>query len=65
MLGASKLDSHEDLVGCGFTADGPNEAWFADITYVRAHQGWPCLAIVMDVWTRMIVGWSMGPRITA
>lgn len=65
MLGASRQDSHEDLVGRGFTADGPNEAWFADITYVRTHQGWPCLAIVMDVWTRMIIGWSMGPRITA
>ena len=62
---ASKQDSHEDLVGRDFTADGPNEAWFADITYVRTHQGWLYLAIVMDVWSRMIVGWSMGPRITA
>lgn len=65
VLGASRQDSHEDLVGRGFTADCPNETWFADITYVRTHQGWPCLAIVMDVWTRIIVGWSMGPRITA
>ena len=62
---ASKQDSHEDLVGRDFTADGPNEAWFADITYVRTRQGWLYLAIVMDVWSRMIVGWSMGPRITA
>ena len=62
---APKQDSHEDLVGRDFTADGPNEAWFADITYVRTRQGWLYLAIVMDVWSRMIVGWSMGPRITA
>ena len=48
-----------------FSADGPNRAWFADITYVRTHQGRPCLAVVMDVWSRMVVGWSMGPKATA
>lgn len=62
---ASRQDSHEDLVRRDFSADGPNEAWFADITYVRTRQGWLYLAVVMDVWSRMIVGWSMGPRITA
>ena len=62
---ASRQDSHEDLVGRDFTADGPNGAWFAGTTYVRTRQGWLHLAIVMDVWSRMIVGWSMGPRITA
>ena len=62
---ASRQDFHEDLVGRDFTADGPNGAWFAGTTYVRTRQGWLYLAIVMDVWSRMIVGWSMGPRITA
>ena len=62
---ASRQDSHEDLVGRDFTADGPNGAWFAGTTYVRTRQGWLHLAIVMDVWSRMIVGWSMGPLITA
>jgi putative transposase len=62
---ASKKDSHEDLVKRDFSADGPNRAWFADITYVRTRQGWLYLAVVMDVWSRMVVGWSMGPRITA
>jgi len=62
---ASKADSHDDLVRRDFTSDGPNKAWFADITYVRTHQGWLYLAVVMDVWSRMAVGWSMGPRITA
>ncbi|MBM6869008.1 IS3 family transposase, partial [Collinsella tanakaei] len=51
--------SAPDLVRRDFAAGGPNEVWFADITYVRTHQGWPCLAVVMDVWSRMIVGWSM------
>lgn len=62
---ASRADSREDLVKRKFEAKGPNEAWFADITYVRTHQGWLYLAVVMDVWSRMVVGWAMGPRITA
>lgn len=62
---ASKRDSADDLVKRDFSADGPNRAWFADITYVRTHQGWLYLAVVMDIWSRMVVGWSMGPEITA
>lgn len=62
---AAKHDSHDDLVRRNFAADGPNQAWFADITYVRTHQGWLYLAVVMDVWSRMVVGWSMGPRMGA
>ena len=61
----AKKDSHDDLVRRDFSADGPNRAWFADIAYVRTRQGWPCLTVAMDVWSRMVVGWSMGPRITA
>lgn len=48
-----------------FRADGPNRAWFADITYVRTQQGWLYLAVVMDVLSRMVAGWAMGPRMTA
>ena len=44
---------------------GPNMAWFADIAYVKTRQGWLYLALVMDIWSRRIVGWSMGPNITA
>lgn len=62
---ASKEDPHGELVKRRFSADGPNEAWFADITYVGTRQGWLYLAVVMDVWSRMIVGWSMGPEVTA
>ena len=54
-----------DLVRRDFSARGPNEAWFADITYVRTRQGWLYMAAVMDVWSRKVVGWSMGPRMTA
>lgn len=48
-----------------FEADGPNRAWFADITYVRTYQGWLYLAVIMDIWSRKVVGWSMSPRMTA
>lgn len=40
-------------------------AWFADTTYAKTRQGWLYLALVMDIWSRRIVGWSMGPNITA
>ena len=40
-------------------------AWFADTTYAKTRQGWLYLALVMDIWSRRIVGWSMGPDITA
>lgn len=62
---APQANSTPDLVRREFSADGPNRAWFADITYVRTHQGWLYLAVVMDIWSRMIVGWSMSDRMTA
>ena len=65
IYGAPKRESALDLVGRRFEADGPNMAWFADITYVKTRQGWLRLALVMDIRSRRIVGWSMGPNITA
>jgi transposase InsO family protein len=43
----------------------PNQAWVADITYVLTDEGWLYLAVVMDLATRKIVGWSMSERIHA
>jgi len=48
-----------DLVRRDFTAEGPNQVWFADITYVPTWEGWLFLAVVMDACTKRIVGWSM------
>ena len=62
---APQAGAAPDLVKRGFSADGPDRFWFAGITYVRTHQGWLYLAVVMDIWSRMIVGWSMSPRMTA
>ena len=46
-----------------FTADAPNQSWVTDITYIRTHEGWLYLAVVIDLWSRLVVGWSMGQRI--
>lgn len=48
-----------DLVGRAFRAPGPNRLWVADITYIPTREGWLYLAIVVDLWSRRIVGWSM------
>lgn len=48
-----------DLVGRDFRAAGPNRLWVADITYVPTAAGFLFLAVVLDVWSRRIVGWAM------
>jgi putative transposase len=42
-----------------FDPSGPNESWSADITYVPTGEGWLYLAVVVDLFSRMVVGWSM------
>jgi putative transposase len=49
----------KNLLKQNFTADTPNRRWVADITYIPTHQGWLYLAVVMDLYSRRIVGWSM------
>jgi putative transposase len=48
-----------------FEAPGPNCKWVADFTYVDTAEGWLFLAVVMDLYSRRIVGWSMKPEMTA
>lgn len=48
-----------DLVDRKFTAPGPDQLWVADITYVPTAAGFLYLAVVLDAWSRKIVGWSM------
>jgi putative transposase len=48
-----------DLVDRDFTAAGPNRLWVADITFVPTRAGFLFLAVVLDAWSRKIVGWSM------
>jgi putative transposase len=48
-----------DLVDRNFAADSPNQLWVADITFVPTAAGFLYLAVVLDAWSRRIVGWSM------
>jgi len=52
-----------DLVKRAFTAEGPNRLWVADITYVPTWAGFLYLAVVLDAWSRRIVGWSMATHL--
>lgn len=54
--------SYPDLVQRSFTATAPNRLWVADITQHATGEGWLYLATVIDVFSRMVVGWSMGER---
>ncbi|NCC20746.1 IS3 family transposase [Candidatus Saccharibacteria bacterium] len=47
-----------------FNPLAPNKAWVTDITYIKTHEGWLYLGAVMDLFSRRIIGWSMGSRIT-
>ena len=46
-----------------FTVNEPNKAWVTDITYIRTHEGWLYLAVVLDLFSRQVIGWSMQSRI--
>ena len=49
----------KNLLQQNFTVKAPNRQWASDITYIDTQQGWLYLAIVMDLYSRRIVGWSM------
>ena len=55
----AETERPEDLVKRKFVATGPNQLWVADLTYVRTHAGWTYVAFVLDVFSRMIVGWQV------
>jgi len=46
-----------------FVVQTQNEAWVTDITYIRTYEGWLYLAVVIDLQSRMVVGWSMKPTL--
>ena len=54
-----------DLVDRNFYADEPNQLWVADITYVPTWAGFLYLAVVLDAFSRRIVGWAMGHNLKA
>jgi len=54
-----------NLLDRNFSPAAPNQAWGADLTYLWTDEGWLYLAIVLDLFNREIVGWSIKPRMTA
>ena len=48
-----------------FSVTAPNRVWAGDITYVWTAEGWLYLAVVLDLYSRAVIGWAMGPRLTA
>jgi len=53
-----------NLLNRQFTIDRPDAVWLSDITYIWTSEGWLYLASVVDLYSRMVVGWSMSHRIT-
>jgi transposase InsO family protein len=52
-----------NLLNRNFTANVPNETWAGDITYLDTQQGWLYLAVLIDLYSRRVVGWAMSERI--
>jgi putative transposase len=47
-----------------FNTEHPNQAWVTDVTYIKTHEGWLYLAVVVDLFSRRVIGWSMQQRMT-
>lgn len=59
------LPVSENLLKQDFYASGPNQKWSGDITYLCTDEVWLYLAVVIDLWSRAVIGWSMSSRMTA
>jgi len=55
----------ENLLNRNFTPTAPNQVWTSDITYLWTDEGWLYLAIVLDLFNREVIGWSLKPRMTS
>ncbi len=53
----------QDLVQRNFTASAPDQKWFGDITYIRTWEGWLYLAVILDAYSRKVVGWAMADHL--
>ncbi len=60
-----KMPVAPNLLAQNFTASAVNQKWAGDITYIATSEGWLYLAVVIDLYSRQVVGWSMGTRMTA
>ena len=60
----ASLPSANNLLRGNFGAAGTDAVWVSDITYLRTQEGWLYLAVVLDVFSRRVVGWAMKARMT-
>lgn len=61
----SKASASENLLNQNFTASSENKIWTGDITYLWTKEGWLYLAVLMDIYSRKIVGWSIDSSLSA
>jgi putative transposase len=59
------LPVFDNLLRQDFSATAPNQKWAGDITYLWTDEGWLYLAVIIDLFSRQVVGWSMSERMTA
>lgn len=52
-----------NVLNQAFSAEKPNTVWLGDITYIATAEGWLYLAVLLDLYSRKVVGWSMQPRL--
>jgi len=55
----------ENLLAREFSPSAPNQVWTSDITYLWTDEGWLYLAVVLDLFNREVIGWSLKPRMTS
>jgi transposase InsO family protein len=60
-----RLPVASNLLQQDFSAQRPNEKWVSDITYVATDEGWLYVAVVLDLYSRLVVGWAMSDRMSA
>ena len=60
-----EFEAVPNLLDRQFEVQAPNQWWVSDITYIHTHEGFLFLAVVMDLYARNVVGWSMGSRMTS
>ena len=54
-----------NLLNQNFMVTGPGQVWVPDLTYIRTSQGWLYLTVIIDLWDRKVVGWSLGRSLKA
>ena len=51
-----------NLLDQDFTADGPNQKWAGDLSYIWTSEGWLYLAVILDLYSRQVIGWAVSNR---